>query len=127
MSVVFSTASSRGSSAGGPTSVQRMPTSANACTSERGAREGAVGARVQDGADDRDVQAIEPAELLLECVEIEQRLRRMLVLAVARVHDVRFGRTGDELRRADLRMTDDDHIRVVRPEGDCRVLQRLAL
>ena len=46
-------------------------------------------ARVEDVADDRDVEAFEPAELLLHRVEVEQRLRRVLVLAVARVDDVR--------------------------------------
>ena len=46
-------------------------------------------ARVQDVADDRDVEALDAAELLLDRVEVEQRLRRVLVLAVARVDDVR--------------------------------------
>ena len=46
-------------------------------------------ARVEDVADDRDVQALERAELALDRVEVEQRLRRVLVLAVAGVDDVR--------------------------------------
>ena len=46
-------------------------------------------ARVQDVADDRDVQALEPADRLADRVEVEQRLRRVLVLAVARVDDRR--------------------------------------
>ena len=46
---------------------------------------------MQDVADDRDVQPLEAAELLLDRVEVEQRLRRVLVLAVARVHHVRLG------------------------------------
>ena len=45
--------------------------------------------RMEDVADDRNVQALEPAELLAEGVEVEERLRRMLVLSIARVHDVR--------------------------------------
>ena len=83
--------------------------------------------RVQDVADDRDVQPLEPAELLAHRVEVEQRLRRVLVLAVAGVHDMRVRYTRDELRRADLRMADDDHVGVVGAERDRRVLQRLAL
>ena len=78
-------------------------------------------------ADDRDLQSFEAAELLLQRVEVEQRLRRMLVLAVTRVDDVRAGHARDELRRADLRMTDHDHVRVVRTERDRGVLQRLSL
>ena len=121
MSVVVSAGSSRGSSAGGPTSVARMPTSRNAC-SER-----ARDARVEDVADDRDVQALEPAELLLDRVEVEQGLSRVLVLAVAGVDDVRVGDPRDELRRADLRMADHDHVGVVGAERERRVLERLAL
>ena len=51
----------------------------------------------------------------------------MLVLAVAGVHDVRVGDRGDELRRADLRVADHDHVRVVGRERERGVLQRLAL
>ena len=61
-------------------------------------------ARVEDVADDRDVQAFEPAELLLKRVEVEQRLRRVLVLAVAGVDDVRVG---DAPRRAAARRSAD--------------------
>ena len=49
-------------------------------------------ARVEDVADDRDVQPLEPAELLLDRVQVEQRLGRVLVLAVAGVDDVRVDR-----------------------------------
>ena len=121
MSVVISASRPRGRSAGGPTSVQRTPTSSNAWMQR------ARDARVQDVADDRDVQPFEPAELLLDRVEVEQRLRRMLVLAVAGVDDVRVGHARDELRRTDLRMPDDDHVGVVRAERERGVLQRLAL
>jgi hypothetical protein len=44
---------------------------------------------VQDVSDDRDVDVLEPAELLFDRVQVEQRLRRVLVLAVAGVDDVR--------------------------------------
>ncbi len=82
---------------------------------------------MQDVAHDRDVQPLEPAERLAHRVEIEQRLSRVLVLAVAGVHDMRVCYTRDELWSADLRVPDDDHVRVVGAERDRRVLQRLAL
>ena len=84
-------------------------------------------ARVEDVADDRDVEALDPAELLVDRVEVEERLRRVLVLAVAGVDDVRRRVAGDELRRADVRVADDDHVRVVGADRERRVLQRLAL
>jgi len=84
-------------------------------------------ARVQDIADDRDVQALDPPQLLGDCVEVEQRLGRVLVLAIAGVDDVGTRVAGDQLRRADLRMADDDHVRVVGPERQRRVLQGLPL
>ena len=83
--------------------------------------------RVQDVADDRDVQALDAAEGLLDRVEVEQGLRRVLVLAVARVHDARLGDPRDELWRANVRVAQDDHVRVVGAERDRGVLQRLAL
>ncbi len=61
-------------------------------------------ARVEDVADDRDVQPFEPAELLLDRVEVEQRLGRMLVLPVAGVDDVRVDRPA---RRAAARRSAD--------------------
>ena len=81
--------------------------------------ERASDARVQDVPDDRDVQAIEPAELLRQrIVEVEQRLGRVLVHAVAGIHHVRLGCGGDQPRRADLRVADHDHVRVVSPKRD---------
>src|SRR5947199_327110 len=74
-----------------------------------------------------DVQSFEPVELLLDRVQVEQRLRRMLMLPVAGIDDVRIGDACDELRRADLRMPDDDDVRVVRAERLRGVLQRFAL
>ena len=82
---------------------------------------------VEHVADDRHVQPFEPAERLLQRVQVEQRLRRVLVLAVAGVDDVRLRHARDELRRADLRMADHDHVRVVGAERERGVLQRLAL
>jgi hypothetical protein len=83
--------------------------------------------RVKDVTDDRDVQPLDAAELLLDRVQVEQRLGRMLVLPVACVHDPRLGDAGYELRCTDMRMAEHDHIRVVGAERDRRVLQRLAL
>ena len=74
-------------------------------------------ARVEDVADDRDVQPVEPADLLPDRVEVEQGLRRMLVLPVSGVDDVRVRHPGDELRRPDLRVPDDDHVGVVGAEA----------
>ncbi len=95
------------------------------------AREGdhvrAGDARVQDVADDRDVQALEPADRLADRVQVEQRLGRMLVLAVAGVHHRGAGVLGDEARRADLRVADHEDVRLVGVERQDRVLQRLAL
>ncbi len=51
----------------------------------------------------------------------------MLVLSVARVHDMRLGRARDEAGRADLRMADDDDVRVVGAECERGVAQRLTL
>src|SRR4029077_948249 len=87
----------------------------------------ACDARVEDIADDRDVEPVELVEFLPQRVEIQQRLRRMLMLAVPCVDDVRVGETWDELRRADLRVPDHDHVGVVRAERERGVLQRLAL
>ena len=97
------------------------PTSLSAWTSDRATRE------CDDVADDRDLQAVEPAERLPHRVEVEQRLRRMLVLAVARVHDAGLGDARDVLRGADLGVAQHDHVRVVRRQRQRRVLQRLAL
>ena len=46
--------------------------------------------------------------------EVEERLRRVLALAVAGVDDRRAGVACGELRRSDLRVADDDRVRVVR-------------
>ena len=70
---------------GGPTRIASAP------TSRERLYERARDARVQDVADDRDMQPVQAAERLAHRVEVEQRLRRMLVLAVAGVHDARVG------------------------------------
>ena len=108
-------------SVGGPTSVVRAPTSASASISERATRECRTSPTIAT------CRPVEPAERLAHRVEVEQRLGRVLVLAVAGVDDVRARRLGDELRRADVRVPDHDHVRVVLGERQRRVLQRLAL
>ena len=82
---------------------------------------------MENVADDRDVQSFEPAELLAHRVQVEQGLRRVLMLPVAGVHDVGVRHPCDEVRRPDLRVTDDDHVRVVGAERDRSVLERLPL
>ena len=77
--------------------------------------------------DDRHVEPGDAAELLVDRVEVEQGLRRVLVRPVACVDDVRRGRVGDDLRRADVRVAEDDDVGVVRADRQRRVLQRLAL
>ena len=84
-------------------------------------------ARVQDVADDRDVQPVDRSELLAHRVEIEERLRRMLVLAVAGVHDSCVGEPRHVPGGADLRVPEDDHVGVVGRERERGVLERLAL
>ena len=97
------------------------PTSSNACRSERATREWRTSPTIATWS-----PSSRPSSSL-ERVEVEQRLRRVLVLAVAGVDDVGVGDPGDELRRADLRVPDHDHVRVVGAERERRVLERLAL
>jgi len=54
---------------------------------------------VQDVADDPDRRAVEVADALTQRVDVEQRLGRVLVLAVAGVDDRRGRPLGDERRR----------------------------
>ena len=76
--------------------------------------EGARDARVEDVADDRDVHSLEATQRLLHRVQVEERLRRMLVLPVA---GARIRLASDELGRADGRVPHHDDIRVVGREG----------
>ena len=72
-------------------------------------------------------EAVEAAEPLAQRVDVEQRLGRVLVLAVAGVDD-RGGRpAGDQLGGAGPRRADDDRVGLVGAEGQDGVLQRLAL
>ena len=84
-------------------------------------------AAVQHVADDPDVRAVERSEPAAQGVDVEQRLARVLVLAVAGVHH-RGGRVlGDDRRRARPRRPDHDRGRVVGRQRRDRVAQRLAL
>ncbi len=83
--------------------------------------------RMEDVSDDCDVEPFEPSERAVHGVQVEQSLGRMLVLPVARVHDVRARVPRDEPGSADRGVADDDHVGVVGGERERRVLQRLAL
>ncbi len=77
-------------------------------------------AAVQQVADDRDAQAREPALVLDHRERVEQRLRRMLVRAVAGVDDARPADARELMRRARRGVAHDDHVRrhrLERPRG----------
>src|SRR3712207_8981060 len=57
-----------------------------------------------------DVRAVERAELAHERVDVEQRLRRVLVLAVAGVDDRRAAPAGDEVGAARPGRAADDRV-----------------
>ena len=84
-------------------------------------------ARIQNVAEDRDVQSRDAPLLFADRERIEQRLRRMLVRAVARVDHARLQQSRQKMRRARRRVTDHDDVRVQRLQVQRGVLQRLAL
>ncbi len=84
-------------------------------------------ARVQHVARDRDDEAREAALLAPDGERVEQRLRGVLVRAVAGVHDRRADRRGDEVRRARGGVAKDDGVGAKRLEVADGVEQRLAL
>ena len=83
-------------------------------------------ARVQDVADDRDLQTFDSSFVFTNRERVEQRLRRMLVRAVAGVDDRRRTHAREMLRRAGHRMTNDDAIGRHRFEVARGVQQSLA-
>ena len=95
----------RGISVGGPQTVTSAPMRPEA------QRAGAGDAAVEDVADDPDplavevvaALALEPAEAVEQRVGVQQRLARVLVLAVAGVDDRGRGPARDELRRPGVR------------------------
>ena len=88
--------------------------------------EGAGGAPVGQVADDRHSHAVDPAELVLDRVEVEQRLRRMLAPAVAAVDHGYVADGGGPSGRSLVGMAEHDHVGVAAHDTD-GVLERLAL
>ena len=84
-------------------------------------------AAVQHVAHDPHLQPLERAQALLERVEVEQRLRGVLVLAVAGVDHRRARPARHQRGRPHLRRADHDRGRVVGRQGLDGVLERLAL
>ena len=82
---------------------------------------------MQHVADDADLDAVEPPEVVAQREHVEQPLRGMLVRAVAGVDDVRLDALGEELRRAGRAVADHDHVDPHRLEIARRVDERLAL
>ena len=83
-------------------------------------------ARVQDVADDRDFQAVDSPFMFADGHRVEQRLRRMLMRAVAGVDDCRSANFRELMRHAGARMADDDAVGRHRIEIQRRVEQRFA-
>jgi hypothetical protein len=73
------------------------------------------------------VEPGDPAQILVDRVQVEKRLRRVLVRPVPGVHDVSRRGVGDHQRRADVWVAEDDDVRVVGADRQGRVLERLAL
>ncbi len=81
---------------------------------------------MQNVADNRDFQSINPAFVFANRKRIEQRLCRMLVRAVAGVNDRGVGHARKMKRRARHRVTNHDAIGRHRFEISRRVQQRFA-
>ena len=90
-------------------------------------RAGACHPAVQDVADDPDRLAVELADPRPQGEDVEQRLGRVLMLAVSGVDDGRLAPLTDELGGAGRGMADHDRVGRVGVEGRDRVAQRLAL
>ena len=65
---------------------------------------------VQDVAADRDLEPLDPLEPVAQGENVEQALRGMLVLAVARVDDVAPDPLAEELRGTRRPVADDHHV-----------------
>src|SRR5688572_4876253 len=83
-------------------------------------------ARVQDVANDRDLQSFDSSFVFTNRERVEQGLSRMLVRAVAGVDDRRGAHAREMLRRTGHRVTNDDAIRRHRFEVARSVEQSLA-
>ena len=84
-------------------------------------------ARVQHVADEADLEAFDLAVLVTNREQVEQRLRRMLVLAVSRIDDVGRDAIAKEFGGPGGGVTDHDHIDPHRFEIARRVDQRFPL
>ena len=81
---------------------------------------------MRDVADERHLQSRDAAELDLQRQEIEQRLRRMGVAAVAGVDDVALERLGETVGKTGLGVTRDDHAHAHRRQRNRGIGDRLA-
>ena len=107
---------------------RRRADESHVCADERESLDERAGdTAVEDVADDRHVEPVEPSERLAHREEVEERLGRVLALAVAGVDDRRIRVAGGELRRTDLSVANDDRVGVVGRQREQRVLERLAL
>ena len=116
-----SAASSSGTSVGGPATVTCAPSSVNAWMHERATRECSTSPTIQIRA------PVDRAEARAQGVAVEQRLRRVLVLAVAGVDDRGVRPAREQARRAGVRRADHDRVGAVGRERRDGVAQRLAL
>ena len=78
-------------------------------------------------AADGDLRALQPAEVLPHRQHVQQRLRRMLVHAVACIDDARLHMFGQQRRRAAHRMADDDDVRAHLVKRHAGIDERFAL
>ncbi len=83
-------------------------------------------ATVREVADHRDPRSVDVPQLVLDRVEVEQRLGRMLAAPVTPVDHRHVRDQRRPFRGALLVVPDDDHVGVAGDDAD-RVLQRLAL
>src|SRR2546430_10318914 len=81
-------------------------------------------AGVEDVAREADLEALDAAVLVADGEQVEQPLRGVLVLAVARVDHVGANPIAEELRGAGRRVTDHDHVDPHRLEVLGRVDER---
>src|SRR3954465_3582456 len=109
-----------GTSVGGPPRVAWEPTSRSACTSDRATRECVTSPTIATCRPSRRPTASRSVyrassawvgwggACLVQRVQVEQRLGRMLVLPVAGVDDARLCVARDDVRRPCFRMAHDD-------------------
>ena len=64
-------------------------------------------------AGNRHVEMFEVLAFLPQCGQVAQGLRRMLMGAVAAVHDRHAGIAGGKLHRAIAGMADDEHVGII--------------